>query len=195
VCCFTALGKFAVDKPAAARFIKNALLQQQSASSSSSSTPTAPTEIGMQTRFNILKHQEDALLGPDDESSDSDDTEEGDEGKKMMVDTKVAAHLGKGKGKGKAKGQTEGGSRASTPVIESVAGVQVVDAGALEKEVAGSSPAPLASGKAVGEGPRGGNKSKRIRIDPFSGEFLPPLPSYASCLIRSTSSAVRDIAY
>lgn len=140
-------GKFAVDKPAAARFIKNALVQQQAG-------PTPPTEIGMNTRFNILRHQEAALA-----STEDDDASSSDEEPTKLVEAHVARHLASAKGKGKETVS----SRASTPVVEATSGVQVVDAGILEKE-AGGSPAAGRTGK-----------SKRLRIDPFSGEYIPSI--------------------
>lgn len=68
-------GKFAIDKPAAARFINNALASGQR----NVATPTPPTEIGMQTRFNVLKHQEAALRDEDGSEDDSEDSEDENE--------------------------------------------------------------------------------------------------------------------
>ncbi|KAL7414573.1 hypothetical protein BDY24DRAFT_414288 [Mrakia frigida] len=144
--------KFTVDRPAAARFIKNAL-------ASNNLAPTPPTDIGMQTRFNILKHQESSLLEDSSSGSDSDDgPEEGKTvGKKTtfnsegrQVETSVMKHLsGNSKGKGKGK---------ASPVVVGE-GVQVVDGGAREREVEGT--VVGAAGK------------KRVRVDPFAGYGSP----------------------
>jgi len=167
------LGKFTVDRPAAARFIKNAL-------ASNNLPPTPPTDIGMQTRFNILKHQESSLL--DDDSSSGSDSDEGPEegrtvGKKTtfnsegrpQVETSVAKHLaGNSKGKGKGK---------AVPVVVGE-GVQVVDGGAREREVEGT--VVGAAGK------------KRVRVDPFAGEFdasLPLIYVFPHLLRRASESA------
>lgn len=160
LCALDCTGKFQVDRPAAARFIKSALASNSLPSSASES------DIGMQTRFNILKHQEATLH---DSSSDDDSEPEatgtktvfGADGKK--VESKVAKHLlsGASAGTPKGKGKGKGKGKADLKVVVGE-GVHVVDGGAQERAVEGS---PMVTGVAG---------KKRSRVDPFAGESRRP---------------------
>lgn len=157
-----------VDRPAAARFIKSALASNGGADAN---------DIGMQTRFNILKHQEAQLRAPSSAASSSSGSDSESEGGSVVPPApKSRSRAKNAKGKGRA-------SEEDSDVI-------VVDAGEVEARATGS-------GTPVGGGDKkqDGGKNKRPKMDPFAGTFLVlvatthlhflPLPSCLSLTLNS----------
>lgn len=134
-----------VDRPAAARFIKNAFASNGGADAN---------DIGMQTRFNILKHQEAQLRAPSSAASSSSGSDSESEGGSVVPPApKSRSRAKNAKGKGRA-------SEEDSDVI-------IVDAGEVEARATGS-------GTPVGGGDKkqDGGKNKRPKMDPFAGTFL-----------------------
>jgi hypothetical protein len=167
----------AVDRPAAARFIRSALASNGQRVEDRSGAD----DIGMQTRFNVLKHQEAILREPDsDGESSGEEVEQGLElippppasgsGSGAGVAGRARSSAAKGKGKAKASvvGSGDGGSDAGLSSASS--DVVVIDAGALEQAASAPAstgakrPSPQAGSAAGGVG-----KSKRAKMDPFAG--------------------------
>lgn len=186
-------GTMVVDRPAAARFIRSAL-----AANGKAEDRSGADDIGMQTRFNVLKHQEAILradpVGESSGSSDDDDDEvlevdgviggsgpssSASPAKRSLIPpaprskrpSASAAAVAKGKGKAKAAlTHAQGGSATSDGSYDS--DVVVIDAGEREKAAVGGSSAGGEKRASAAKAPAEG-KSKRAKMDPFAGE-LPP---------------------
>lgn len=166
-------GTMVVDRPAAARFIRSALASNGQRVEDRS----GPDDIGMQTRFNVLKHQEEILRQPDsDEESSGDEVEQGLE----LIPPPSASGSGAGaggrarsstaKGKGKAKASiVVGGDGVSDAGSSSSSDVVVIDAGALEQAATTTTTTASAGAKRPSPQAVGGGKSKRAKMDPFAG--------------------------
>ncbi|CED84258.1 DNA-binding protein C1D involved in regulation of double-strand break repair [Phaffia rhodozyma] len=104
--------RFELDRQAASRFIKSALQSQtQAQRASSSSAGQEPMEIGMQTRFNILKHQEAALREKDGDDDDDDDEVKAEKEVEKEVEIEVVGGDDK-----------KGGKKSKRPRVDAFAG-------------------------------------------------------------------------